>query len=121
MELGTMVLDKEILDRDGLRAGKVDDLLLALPDGDTGEGPEVVALITGPTALSRNLSRPVRALVRTIYRLLGLRDPRPSLIAWNHVTRIGVVIEIDVDRSTGGWTALGDAVNKRFIDRLPGA
>lgn len=121
MELGTMILDKEILDRDGLRAGKVDDLLLELPDGDIGEGPEVVALITGPTALSRNLSRPVQALVRTIYRLLGLRDPRPSRIAWRHVVRIGVVIEIDVDRDAGGWSALGDAVNKRFIDRVPGA
>jgi sporulation protein YlmC with PRC-barrel domain len=116
-----MVVDKEILDRDGLRAGKVDDLLLILPDGGGDVSPEVVAIVTGPTALSRNFSRPVRALVRGGYRLLGLRAPRPSLIAWEHVHRIGVVIEVDVDRAEAGWSALGDAVNRRFIQRLPGA
>lgn len=121
MELGMMVVDKEILDHNGLRAGKVDDLLLRMPDPGSGTLPEVVALVTGPTALSRNFSRPMRWLVRSIYRLLGLKDPHPAEIGWTHVRRIGVVIEIDVDRTAGGWSALGDVVNRRFIERLPGA
>ena len=122
MQLGKHVVDKELLDRTGLRAGKADDLLLVLPDpADAASFPKVSAILTGPTALSQNLSRPVRWLLRSGYRLLGLRDPRPAAIPWDRVTTIDVVVHVDIDRNAAGWSALGDAVNRRIIRRLPGA
>jgi hypothetical protein len=121
MQLGKHVVDKELLDRAGLRAGKVDDLLFVLPgDGEEVASPRVSAILTGPMALSQNLTRPARWLIRTIYRWLGLRDPEPAAIAWERVTTIDVVVHLDVDREAAGWSALGDAVNRRIIGRLPG-
>ena len=124
MDLGKHVVDKEILDKHGRRLGKVDDLLLEAPEpaanGPSRE-PEVVAIITGPLALSEDLSRPVRWLTRHVYRLLGLADPRPAEIPWGAVVAIDVVVHVDLDRSAAGWSALADAVNRRFIERLPGA
>jgi sporulation protein YlmC with PRC-barrel domain len=124
MDLGKHVLDKEIIDRADRRAGTVDDLLLEIaepgPDG-TIPPPEVVAIVSGPMALAGDESRPVRWLARTLYRLLGLSDPRPVELPWSAVTAIDVVVHLDVDRDDAGMNALQDAVRRRYIERLPGA
>ena len=44
IDLGLRVLDHQVLDRDGRRCGKVDDLAI---EGGAGEVPEVVALFVG--------------------------------------------------------------------------
>lgn len=126
MNLGEQIIDCGVLDCNGRHAGKVDDLVLEFDDpssGRTGDcsGPRVVALVSGPTALSRNLSRPIQRFVRAVYRLAGIADPEPSEVAWERVASIDVVVHLDVDREETGWSAVGDAVNRRFIERLPGA
>jgi hypothetical protein len=124
MDLGKHVADKELLDRDGLRAGKVDDLLLEIgePRADGAlPAPEVVAILCGPMALSADMPRPVRWLTRRIYRLLGVTNPQPVEVGWDHVTAIDVVVHLDLARGEMGVMALPDAVNRRYIGRLPGA
>jgi sporulation protein YlmC with PRC-barrel domain len=123
MDLGRHVVDKEILDCDGLRGGKVDDLLLEL-EGPTGHGlpaPEVVAIISGPLALARNLPRPLYWLAHQVYRLLGVTDAHPVEIPWERVTAIDVVVHTDVHRGDVGLSALPEAVARRLIGRLPGS
>lgn len=123
MDLGKQVLDKELIDRDGRRAGKVDDLLLEIeptPDGRLRE-PKVVAIMSGPLALSQDLSRPVAWFARLVYHLLGLADPHPVEIPWERVSKIDVAVHVDVERQAAGLTALADAVDRRFIARIPGA
>ena len=52
-EAGLQLLDRQLIDKDGRHAGKVDDLELEFPDG---AGPPVVAaILAGPGALSRRL------------------------------------------------------------------
>ncbi len=123
VDLGKHVLDRTILDRDDRPAGKADDIVLELaerPGG--GPGPaEVVAIVTGPMALARNLPRPLAALARLAYRLLGLPDPRPVEIPWRRITSVDVVVHVDVAREELGLMALAEAVDRRFIGRLPGA
>lgn len=128
MDLGKHVEDKELLDRNGRRAGKVDDLLLELPeleDTEDAEGfveePEVVALITGPLALARNLPGPFLTLARAAYRLFGVRDPEPVEIPWERVSAIDVVVHADIDRDEVGLTSLADGVDRKLIGRIPGA
>lgn len=124
MDLGKHVVDKELLDCDGLRAGKADDLLLEIAEAGA-DGvvpfPVVTAIITGPMALSIDLPRPVQWLTRLIYRLLGLTRPDPITIDWEHVTAIDVVVHLDIDREAAGIMALAEAVDRRYIGRLPGA
>lgn len=119
MNLGKHVLDKTLLDAQGKRAGKVDDLLLELPDD--GGPPIVRAVITGPLALVEELPRWTRAPARLLYRLLGVREPRPALVPWSAVTTIDVAVHARCDRDTGGLNVVARAVARRFIDRIPGS
>ncbi|MHB8618313.1 MAG: hypothetical protein ACYDAG_01875 [Chloroflexota bacterium] len=122
MDLGKHVLDKSLLDREGYRAGKVDDLLLDIPEGSQADlrEPLVVAVVTGPTSLSRRAAAPMRVLACWLYRLAGIRDPRPVEIAWSHVTSIDVAVHLDLGRTELGLDRLRDAVS-RLIERIPGA
>lgn len=124
MDLGKHVVDNELLDRGGLRTGKVDDLLLEIPepapDGALPE-PRVVAIISGPLALSRNMPRWVFRLVRRLYHLAGVADPHPLETPWETVTAIDVAVHLDIDRDHDGMMELRTAVNRRFIRRIPGA
>lgn len=118
MHLAREVLDKEILDRDGFKGGKVDDLLLELR-GD--EPPAVRAILSQHGALARVLgSRPARwgAWLRT--RTLGLgADVAPVEIGWKHVTRIDVTVHIDLNRTDADLLRSERAVWERWISRLP--
>lgn len=118
MKLGKHVVDRGLLDKDGRRVGKVDDLILEWDEAGEG-GPEVVALVSGPTALSRQFSAPARRLTRALYRLLGVPDPAPAVIPWSQVESIEVVINLTVPRRGLAWSPVGNAVNRRFIRRLP--
>lgn len=124
MDLGKHVIDKELIDRNGWRAGRVDDLLLEIPEpapDGTSHDPEVLAILTGPLAVSRNLPRPVEWLVRQMYRLLGVPDPRTAELPWSAVTAIDVTVHLDVDREEAGLLHTEHAVAQRIIGRLPGA
>jgi sporulation protein YlmC with PRC-barrel domain len=123
MELGVWVVDRGLIDRNGRRAGVVDDLIIELPEpcGTEPSLPRVVALQTGPMALSENLWLPLRSLARLIYRLLGLPDARPVEIGWEHVSAIDVVVHLDLTREEAGLEALAEAVRRRFIGRIPGS
>ena len=67
------------------------------------------------------MTRPMQRLVFVLYRLIGLIDSRPSEVPWTRVASIDVVVHLAVDRDETGWSQVGDAVNRRFIERLPGA
>jgi hypothetical protein len=45
IDIGLGVLDHQLLDKDGRRCGKVDDLAI---EGGPGQTPEVVAILAGP-------------------------------------------------------------------------
>ena len=118
MHLAREVLDKEILDRDGFKGGKVDDLLLELR-GD--EPPVVRAILTQHGALARVLGdRPAHwaAWLRT--HILGLgADVAPVEIGWEHVTRIDVTVHIDLNRADADLLRSERAIWERWISRLP--
>src|SRR5256885_3713284 len=118
MYLAREVLDKEILDCDGFKGGKVDDLLLELRDG---EPPVVRAILTQHGALACHLGRPIAHLSDWLRRtVLGLGpDVRPVEIGWEHVTRIDVTVHIDLDREQAGLMRSEQAIWERWISRLP--
>jgi sporulation protein YlmC with PRC-barrel domain len=118
VQLGKHVLDKGILDRDGLRCGKVDDLVLEL--SDDGSGPAVVALVTGPTAFARTVGPRATWLARLCYRVIGVRDIGPVEVAWDHVAAIDVLVHLDCDSERTRLQSAADAA-RRIIDLLPGS
>lgn len=112
------VVDKEIVDCHGFKAGKVDDLYLELRPG---EPPIVSALVTGPGTLKPIFGRWMDRVVRWLRReMLGeIHDPQPQVLAWHHVDTIDVVVHVDIDRREADAMKTEDAVWNRWLRHLP--
>src|SRR4051794_28839451 len=112
------VLDKEMVDRHGHKAGKVDDILIEIRQ----DGPPVVtALLTGPGSLHPVFGSWIESSVRWLRRLvLGVvQDPQPLVIPWAHVEKIDVVVQLSIDRDESRTMGTETAVWERWIRRIP--
>lgn len=105
------LLDRQVLDVDGVPVATVDDLELAGAElGDTPDAehpPVVTAIISGPVLLTR---------------IFGGRPPRHRLVRtpWSDVEDIGIVVSLAV-RGEGldaTWTERW--VRNHLIARIPG-
>ena len=109
IDLGLGVLDHQLLDCDGRRCGKVDDLEL---DGVSDGEPRVVAILSGPPAWRHGgrLGRLAAAIARG-----GL-----VRVPWPEVEKI----ESDVHlRKNAGELRLGtgDDRARALVEKIPGA
>jgi sporulation protein YlmC with PRC-barrel domain len=110
------LLDRQLVDKDGRLAGKVDDLELTDP-GDGLEQPRVTAILTGPDALAGRLhARFGRWLQGVVLRLLARQGP--ARVPLEQVQAIGSSIEL---RVAAGRLDTGQGWARRLIGRLPGA
>jgi hypothetical protein len=109
IDLGLGVLDHQLVDRDGQRCGKVDDLeITGVRDGD----PRVAAIVSGPPAWRGRgwLGRLAAALARGS----EVRVP------WAEVARVRADVELRRTAEELGLAA-GDDRARRPIERIPGA
>jgi sporulation protein YlmC with PRC-barrel domain len=109
IDLGLGILDHQLVDSEGRRCGKVDDLEL---EGVAEGKPSVVAILTGPGAW-RGRGRLGRALAR----LGGSRTVR---IPWGEVAAVEASVQL---RKSAAELRLarGDRRAERWIEKLPGA
>lgn len=113
------VMDKELVDRDGHKAGKVDDIVLQLRPGEL---PAVRAILTGHGALTPILPAPIAHLARWLeQRILSIDALEAQTVAWEHVSHIDVAVHLDVDRVEANLMRTEEAISRRYIERLPGA
>lgn len=119
MQLLRDILDKQVVDREQVKIGKVDGLVVELR---RGKPPRVVAVELGSIALARRLgARPGRWTAGLTAWLSGKRQPRPHRIAWHKVRDIGVDIEFDIDVRRTTILAWQDWLREHVIGRIPGA
>lgn len=111
------VLDKQILDRDLARMGRVDGMVLELREGAP---PRVVYLEVGVTTLARRLGRWVGRLVLALARRWGGPDAAAWRIAWTRVRQIEIDVHVDEDCEETGIYALEDWLRTQVVERLPG-
>jgi sporulation protein YlmC with PRC-barrel domain len=118
MYLVRQVLDKQIDDKDGSKAGKVDDLVLDLHDDGA---LEVVAILTGPNSAVSQLPGWIVGLTNWIRTtILGLTDrTKPEEIDWSHITRIDVTVHLDLDRREAGLIRSQQTIWERWLKPLP--
>ena len=115
------LLDRQIVDREGNLAGKVDDLEFDLPD-DPDALPQVSAILSGLGALASHIGGDTgRWLAATERRLTERRERHPSRIDFALVQEIGSAIEIAADREALDSNRAERWARDVIIDQIPGA
>jgi hypothetical protein len=115
------LLDRQLVDRDGNLAGKVDDLEFELPDEPDGL-PRVSAILSGLGALANNIGGDVgHWLASTERRLTEARDRHPSRIEISSVQDIRSAITIAADSAELDSNRAERWARDVIIARIPGA
>ena len=119
MELIRDILDKQAVDREETKIGKVDGLIAELRPG---EPPRVTFVEIGSVELARRLGPRLGRWASRIGEKLGGKEHRqPYRIPWNKVRDIGVDIEFDVDVQETTIFDWQDWLRDHVISRIPGS
>jgi sporulation protein YlmC with PRC-barrel domain len=113
IDLGFMLMDRQLIDSKGRRCGKVDDLDL---EGGPGEEATVVAVVSGPDAWRAGKHGPIGWITA---RLFGGSD-ETALVHLDTIDEIGPVIKLKLPAAELGL-GHGDEHTAEFIRRIPGA
>ena len=115
------LLDRQIVDRDGMLAGKVDDLEFEIDD-EPDALPRVTGILSGLGALAGHIGGDAgQWLEATERRLTEDRDRHPSRIDFGLVGEIGSAIEIAADRDDLDSNRAERWARDVIIDKIPGA
>ena len=109
IDLALGVLDHQLVDSDGRRCGKVDDLEL---EGLSDERPHVAAILSGPPAW-----RGRGPLGRLAARLVRGRAVR---IAWSDVREVASAVHLSRTATELGL-GRGDDHARGLVERIPGS
>lgn len=119
VDAGLRLLDRQIVDRDGLMAGKVDDLELTFPD-EPGAPPFVTTILAGPGALAHRFGGNLGLWIDSVQRRLA-DDPDPAQISFGVVKRIDNHLELSVSREDLDVMRFERWVREHIISRIPGS
>jgi hypothetical protein len=116
-----LLLDRQIVDVDGLPLGKVDDLELTEPED--GGPPVLTAILTGPLALGPRIGGQLgRWWAATGQRLRPRNDPNPNRIPIGQVDRCDrTEVRLSVSRDVLDADRLRDWVRDHVIEPIPGS
>jgi sporulation protein YlmC with PRC-barrel domain len=110
IDLGLNVLDHQLLDAEGRRCGKVDDLAL---EGGPGEELELVAILCGP-----GVWRGRAGLTGRIAAWFG--GGRRVRVPWGEVDQVGSHVKLR-KRAEELGLGRGDDRLRPYIERIPGS
>jgi sporulation protein YlmC with PRC-barrel domain len=114
MDLVYRVLDDQLVDVDGRRCGRADDLQF---EGGIGDPPRLQAILSGSGTWHRRLPRPLRAIGARIFGS-GLAGDDVIEVPWTQVDAIGSVIKLRA-KATELGLAQGDDRDAVFVAKFP--
>jgi hypothetical protein len=121
LDAALRLLDRQLIDRDGRMAGKVDDLELTRRDDGT---LVVTAILTGPGALGPRLPGVLGRLTVAAWRRLhpdARGDADPGRVPFEQVTAIDSAIRLAASRRDVPPYALERWAREHIVEKLPGA
>jgi sporulation protein YlmC with PRC-barrel domain len=107
-------LDDQLVDVDGRRCGRADDLEF---DGDVGEPPRLQSILSGSGTWWRRLPRPLRGLGRRLFGS-GVVGEDVIRVPWEQVDRVDTVIHLKAKARDLGL-GKGDDRLEPFVAKLP--
>ena len=119
LEAGLHLLDRQLIDKNGRLAGKVDDI--EFEQGRDGSW-HVSALLSGPQALGPRLPGRLGRWLMAVGRRLSVQGrTEPHRIPFERVTEIDSSIVVDRARDRLDIAPLEDWVREHVIDPIPGS
>jgi hypothetical protein len=117
MNLFRDILDKQILDRNKMKCGKVDGLVMTVRPRAR---PQISHIELGSVTLARRLGPvPARFVARVARVSRGKQRQVPFRIEWNKVRDIGVDIEVDIDGNTTPYGRTREWLMGHVLKYLP--
>jgi sporulation protein YlmC with PRC-barrel domain len=121
IDAGLKLLDRQLIDADGLLAGKVDDLELT-PSREDQRVLYVTAILAGPGALAGRLGgRLGHVIERVSARLRESSRDRPARIPFEAVKRIASSVDLWLPKADLETNRLDEWTREHVVDKLPGA
>jgi sporulation protein YlmC with PRC-barrel domain len=119
MKLVRDIMDKQLVDKNQAKMGKVDGLVLAL---QSGKPPVVSCIEIGGITLARRLGKRTERFVRLLKRRWGgPRSQQPYRVPWRQVRDIGIDIELALDVRETPVHDWQDWLRNKVIRRIPGS
>jgi hypothetical protein len=111
------VLDKQIYDINHVKVGKVDGILLVRR---RGRPPRIDVLELHVPTLWRRVSRRLGDWIEMALQRIDPAIARPTHIRFEHVTRAGIDVDVDVDAKRTNAFVAEDWLDSHLIERIPG-
>jgi sporulation protein YlmC with PRC-barrel domain len=119
MELIRDLLDKQVVDRQQTKIGKVDGIVMEIR---AGKPPRITSIEIGATTLARRLGPRIGHVISRLAERLGGEGARmPCRISWDKVRDVGVDIEFDVDVRDTTIFDWQNWLRDKIICHMPGA
>ena len=118
MDVWRDLLDKQLVDREQRKMGKVDGITLEVRDGAP---PRLASIEIGPATLAWRLAPWLGRLVERVLRRAGPEFATPTRIPIGKLRDLGVDVEMDVDAERIGAMRAEDWLRVHLIEKIPGA
>lgn len=112
------VLDSQLYDREHLKVGKVDGVIITLR---RGRPPRIMALELGMSTLWSRVHPRLGDWIAMLERRFRLADVRPMRIRFERITKSGVDVVVDVDAKRTRAFAFENWLSRTVISRIPGS
>ena len=114
MDLAYRILDDQLVDVDGRRCGRADDIEF---EGGLGEPPRLYAIISGSGSWHRRFPRRLRGIGARVFGS-GVSGADVIRVPWDQVDDISSVLRLSARASELGL-AQGDDRDALFVAKLP--
>jgi sporulation protein YlmC with PRC-barrel domain len=118
MHLVANILDEQLCDAKGRRAGRVDGIVLELRDG---RPPKLAYVEVSPITLLSRFSQRLARWYAIHDRKLGKERGVAFRIPWSRITRDDVTLVMDIDAESTPIFALEDWLREHIVERIPGS
>jgi hypothetical protein len=117
MDVFRDILDKQLLDRKGIKMGKVDGLVMTM---SPRARPRIAFIEIGGITLARRLGPRTARLVARLGALFG-GDPtrQPFRVASDKIRNIGVDIELTIDIESTPLNIWHERLRRHILNRMP--
>jgi hypothetical protein len=116
VKIANDLLDKQLLDREKRKAGRVDGLIVELRDD---EPPHIVAIECGFAVCAARVSERWSRFAIAVGKKLGVRKTPRYRIPWEKVLDVGFDIEVDVDGPESPMMAWETWWRRRVLSKVP--